>query len=981
MRNTALLLAGVALSLQSASAAEIPKDQLEFFEKKVKPVLVDKCYKCHSVEAGKNKGGLLVDDRESLIKGGENGTALTPGDPAKSLLITAITYKDKDLQMPPKGEKLSDAEIEALTQWVKMGAPDPRKPVEGKLSGLTEKAKQHWAFKPVSKPALPTVKNRAWAVTPVDLFILEKIEKAGMAPSPLTDKQTLLRRATYDLTGLPPSPQDVEEFLKDNSPYAFAKVVDRLLASPAYGERWGRFWLDTARYADTTGDRNIEDNRDYRYPFAWTYRDYVVRAHNDDKPYDRFVIEQIAADQLIDLKDPRDIAALGFLTVGQRVGNENDIINDRIDVIGRGLLGLTVACARCHDHMFDPISIKDYYALHGIFASTQEPKPDELPVIADVKKTDAAKFVKEVAEIDQKNRDMFYDLVSDRNWTFRNAAGNYLLSAILSRKDATQDEQQIGLKIRESEKLDGPMATYVLRRIARETDAVTWPIKRFIDTPFEDWEKVAKEISENKQKTYNPLIASAFQGTPPKNYQDIAETYARVFKTVDAKGRKYVQLCAEAKSASDTISEVTPEEAQLLAFPLQVEPASKLTSVAIREMILKWGVQIYNRKPWLFAKVNELQMTSAGSGARAMIVTDKSKVKDSPVFLRGQSSTTGEAVPRRFLSILSDGTPKPFKKGSGRLELAQSIADKRNPLTARVLANRVWIHHFGEGFVRTPDDIGTQAEAPTHPELLDYLASYFMEQGWSMKKLHKLIMLSKIYQVSSFTVQAHEKIDPFNRMLWRANVRRLEFEAVRDSLLSFSGQLDMNMGGPPVNITDEPYVMRRSIYGYIDRGLLPELMGHFDFADPTAPNSKRTTTVVPQQALFLMNSPMVVDVARRILARKEVTSSINNQNKIFNLYRIIFQRDPKPAEIQLGLEFVGREIREEPQTLAAAKEITRKAAESVEKQEAKQSMSMGRNEALRVITNEGERVPRVPLTAWETYAQALLLSNESAYVN
>jgi len=996
MRHS-LLLVSSALALSALRAADPAPttEQLDFFEKKVRPVLVDKCYKCHSTEAGKAKGGLVLDDRAGLLKGGENGPSLVPGNPEKSSLITAITYKDKDLQMPPKGEKLADSEIAALTEWVKMGAPDPRK-ASGKLSGLTDKARQHWAFKPVVKPAPPTVKNRAWAITPVDQFVLAKIEEKGLLPSPglgqaaanaadaASEKAILLRRATYDLTGLPPTPKDVDDFLNDKSPYAFAKVVDRLLSSPAYGERWARYWLDTARYADSTGDRNTETNKQYKYPHAWTYRDYVVRAVNDDKPYDRFILEQIAADQLPDIKDKRDLAAMGFLTVGQKLGNEklnqDDIINDRIDVIGRGMLGITIACARCHDHMFDPISIKDYYALHGVFASSIEPKTEDLPAIAEVKKDAADKFNKEIAAIDDKNRQIFYDFVTEQNWNFRAQAAPYLVAAIKKRWMSSDADQAEAMKIIESEKLFGPMTIYIRTRI-RLGGRVTWPLKRFIDMPVADWPAVAASIAENKNKAINPIVAKAFEAGYPKNFEDLAAAYEKIFKTVNSKAREYTKLCAEVKEKGGKVTGIDEDTAELLAFPLELDVAGNLNSVAIHERVLPWGVQIYNKVKWDFYKIQEAEMNNEGSAPRAMVLNDSPEPKNSSVFLRGQKQSKGETVPRRFLTVLSGDKPQPFKMGSGRLELAKAIADKNNPLTARVMVNRVWMHHFGEGFVRTPDDLGTQSEAPTHPELLDYLSAYFMEQGWSLKKLHKLIMLSKVYQISSYTRKEFEAIDPFNRLLWRANVRRLEFEAVRDSLLVFGGDLDSTLGGQPVNITDEPYSTRRSIYGYIDRGSVPELMGHFDFSDPTAPNSKRTTSIVPQQALFLMNSPMVIDAARNVIARPEVAKSRDGLNRVFNIYKIIFQRPPSQMEIQVATDFLGKEVKADPQAQTDVKEIIRRANQSLAQQDKKEESMTSRTKSIQATKNAGERVERKALNAWETYVQALLLSNEAAYVN
>ena len=450
MRSTPIILSlAVLAAMGTAQAAEPTKEQLDFFEKKVRPILSEKCYKCHSVEAGKSKGGLTLDTQAATLKGGEGGPAVVPGDLSNSLLITAVSYKDKDLKMPPdkdNNKKLSDEEIASLTEWVKMGAPDPRTgPAKvAKLTGLTDTARGHWAYQPVVKPAIPAVHNRPWCVTPVDAFIVQKLEEKGMLPAKKANLETLLRRATYDLTGLPPTPEEIVAFLSDSAPNAFAKVVDRLLASPHYGERWGRFWLDTARYSDTSGDRTNNGQKDYRFPYAWTYRDYVVRAFNQDKPYDRFIMEQLAADQLPNLEDQRDLAALGFITVGDRTGNANDIINDRIDTVTKGFLALTVACARCHDHKFDPIPTKDYYALHGIFNSISEPQ--DKPIIEQADKTKAAGFKTEMAKLEKENLDFYYNTAQEKNSLFREKASAYLLSSYYGSAEGKKTSSAAELK-------------------------------------------------------------------------------------------------------------------------------------------------------------------------------------------------------------------------------------------------------------------------------------------------------------------------------------------------------------------------------------------------------------------------------------------------------------------------------------------------------------------------------------------------------
>ncbi|HEX8311437.1 MAG TPA: DUF1553 domain-containing protein, partial [Chthoniobacteraceae bacterium] len=649
---------------------------------------------------------------------------------------------------------------------------------------------------------------------------------------------------------------------------------------------------------------------------------------------------------------------------------------DRIDAVSKGFLGMTVTCARCHDHMFDPISTKDYYALHGIFASTVEPK--EKPVILQASnKSDATEFEKKVAAFEQENRDIYYKLAGDANALFRQKAAAYMKAAFKRRNGASAEDQVKAQSIIRDEKLDGELVNTIGGKLT-SGDPVFKAYKRFIDGG-DSWKQLAKAVATDK--SINPLIAAQFAGKTPENFDELADIYGTVFASVDERGLPFITAAAAAKEKEAEIVGFDEPVLQLLQVPFRINVAVNLTTDQVRNEINGWPQNLRNKGKFNFARINELQLTHGGAEARAMVVADAKNPKDSPVFIRGQAEARGEVVPRRFLEVLASGQPQPFKQGSGRLELAQAIASKSNPLTARVIVNRVWMHHFGEGFVRTSDDLGTQAETPSHPELLDYLASYFMEQGWSLKKLHKLIMLSKVYQESSFTIPAHEQIDPDNRLLWRANVRRLEFEAMRDSLLVFSGLLDRTIGGQPVNLTDEPYSYRRSVYGYIDRGNLPDLMAHFDFSDPDMPNSKRTTTVVPQQALYLMNSPMAVDAARRVMARPEVVNSVDNLNKIFNIYRVIFQRDPKPAEIQMALNFVGIEMKQESKVAASGKEMSDKASKDAAEKEKNSMMMMGNNDGVRAIRNRGQFVDRKPLTPWETYAQALLLSNEAAYVN
>ena len=987
IRPIALSLACLSSGAFAAVSVEPTQEHLAFFENKIRPILKENCYKCHSLEAGKAKGDLTLDTRDGWVKGGKSGAAIEPGDVEKSLLLTAISYEDADLQMPPKGEKLTAQQIADLTDWVKMGAPDPRKgtgAIVGKLSGLTDKAREHWAYQPVTKPAPPAVKNQGWSRTEVDRFILAKLEAAAMVPAPDAEKDTLLRRATYDLTGLPPSLQERDAFLADKSPNAFEKVIDRLLASPHYGERWGRHWLDTARYSDTVGgERNLQKRgMDYRYPYAWTYRDYVIDSFNADKPYDRFIVEQLAADKMPDRKDDGALAALGFLTVGERFRNPNDIINDRIDAVSKGFLAMTVTCARCHDHMFDPIPTKDYYALHGVFASTLE--PEEKPVIsAPQDQTQLADYQTKRAALEAENRTTFYKLVAEVNGGVQRKIGPIIQVAKYGGKKggASAEDIKARVELLNKYKVDRDQLQVVLRNAKRDT-GVFGPARMLMQLTDAEFAEKAPAIlarTAGGNGNVNALVAAAFKGATVATRQDVAAIYQKLFADLAPKLRDYVA----AQMKNEPLTGWDPALIQLLEIPLAIPSTAHLTTEKIRDIAGDLPPKIIGRTGFAFAKINELELTHPGAPARAMLVADTAKPKNSPVFIRGQAEVRGDVVPRRFLEVLSPaGKSAAFTEGSGRLELAQAIASKANPLTARVMVNRVWMHHFGDGFVPTPDDLGTQSEPPSHPELLDYLASCFMDHGWSVKKLHKLIMISRVYQESSQTNPAFEAKDPQNRLLWRANIRRLDFEATRDSLLVFSGNLDGSIGGKPINLTDEPYSYRRSVYGYIDRGNLPELMAQFDFSDPDMPNSRRTTTVVPQQALFLMNSPMAVDVARRIIDRPEVAGARDNLGRVIAIYRVIFQRDPKPDEIKMALSFVGNEMTEIPQNAAATEQEQKLAGKKMERLKAKaQQGNKNRYGGMAPIKNKGELIERTPLTPWETYAQALLLSNEAAYVN
>jgi cytochrome c553 len=751
MRLSPLVHSAIAaLALVEARAAA--PEQIEFFEKQVRPVLVDQCYKCHGSE--KQKGGLRMDSREALLKGGDDGAVVVPGKPEESSLIKSINHIG-DSKMPEKADKLPDAQIAALSEWVKMGIPWPENDKAATTSAEAA-AKTHWAFKPIANPAPPEIQNSKFKIqNPLDAFLLAKLEPAGLSFAPAVDKRTLLRRATFDLTGLPPTTEEVAAFENDAAPDAFAKVLDRLLASPRYGERWGRYWLDVARYADSKGYVFTEERK---YPFAYTFRDWVVRAFNEDMPYDRFVIDQLAADFIAPKDNPADLAAMGFLTVGRRfLNNPHDIIDDRIDLISRGLMGLTIACARCHDHKFDPISQKDYYALYGVFASSNEPA--ELPLIPN-----------------------------------------------------------------------------------GETN--------------EDTKKYEAELAERRA----------------------------------ALDRFYA-----VKAVDFTVSATLGTGLPLIFAPLDRDAMKGLINGADRDRIRE-----------LRNHIEQLNAT-AGAPARAMVMLDNPAPVEPRVFVRGSPDRPGETVHRQFVSVLSGGNPTPFTQGSGRLELGRAIASRDNPLTARVFVNRVWAHHFGRGLVRTPGDFGTRGDAPTHPELLDWLATKFMDEGWSVKKLHRLIMLSAAYQQSSDTRPEADKADPENRLLTHQNRQRLDFEAMRDSLLSVAGALDPKMGGQPIDLAKST-AKRRTIYGFIDRQNLPGIFRTFDFASPDTTSAQRFVTTVPQQALFMMNNPFAVEQARTLVARPDFAADQGaSEWQVQQLYERVFARHAEPAEVESALRFVAAE--------------------------------------------------------------------------
>ncbi|MBI1916080.1 MAG: PSD1 domain-containing protein [Planctomycetes bacterium] len=767
MKRGLVLLAVVVCGMTTATAAETPKTAVlsaadrEFFERKVRPLLSQHCYQCHSTKSKKQRGGLLLDSRSTAMNGGDSGPVIVPGRPDDSLLIRAVRHKDERVQMPPKG-KLPDRDIAVLVEWVRRGAPFPDAGpavTTGRTIDLVE-GRKFWSFQPLRlgrSLALPAVRDRSWASRRIDTFLLAAMERRGLAPSPPADRRTLIRRVCFDLIGLPPSPEEVEAFVADRRPDAYEMLVERLLASPHHGERWARFWLDLGRYCDIAEPWATTKG----HPFV--YRDWIVRALNADVPYDRFVALQLAADQVSGAR-PEDHAALAFLglspTYWKELKLDKDVIKtvvaeeweERIHTVASTFLGLTVACARCHDHKFDPITQKDYYALAGIFASTREA---DRPIIPE---PDATKVLK-------------------------------------ARDEVQKLQEQI-------DKLRKGMVTPASQQQVRDLESRIARLER--TTPY--------------------------------------------FNTGLAPGVEDASLFVLPDGPHKTKLEYKPGVAQ-----------------------------------------------------------------DVPMQVRGNPANPGPVVPRRFLSVLSPAKPKPFQRGSGRLELATAIVNEGASLAARVIVNRVWEHHFGRGLVETPSNFGMEGARPSHPQLLDDLAVRFVASGWSLKWLHREIVLSSAYrevgQVANLPAPKagwqpapQETIDPDNRWLWRANPRRLEIEAWRDAMLAATGSLDRHLGGAPLDLGAADN-HRRTLYGTIKRRELHDMLRLHDFPDPTTHSAGRTPTTTPLQQLFVLNSPFVQQQAATLSRRLHVEAS-DTEARVRRAYRLLFARPATDAEVKLAVEFL-----------------------------------------------------------------------------
>lgn len=907
-------------------------EKTDFFEKRIRPVLVDHCYKCHSASSEKLKGALLLDTREGMLKGGESGKpAIVPGDAEASLLVEAIRYGNEDLQMPPK-ERLTEQQVADFVAWINSGATDPR--TNAAVASAAKSAATHWAFQPPKSPPLPKTRDRSWAKTPIDQFVLSKIEERGLTPAKPADKRILLRRASFDLTGLPPTDKQLDAFLRDHSSEAFPRAVDQLLASPRYGERWGRHWLDVARYSDTKG--YVYDREEKRFVHSHVYRDWVIRAFNEDMPYDRFLALQIAADQLTGPSDKADLAAMGFLTVGRRfLGVMHDIIDDRIDVIGRATMGLTISCARCHDHKFDPIPTRDYYSLYGVFNSCNE----QTVSLVDAAPTTSAftEYQKGLDERAGKLNKAFQAKRVEFSDRLRAKAPEYFAAVLDVTKLPTEEFYTIA----------GPNDLNPL--IVRQWDAYLFKTRREFHPVFAPWHEYralperdfaarAARVKLDADKI-NPLVREAFSTNSPASMRDVAQRYGELFAKVDKAWRAELKAAGSNGAPPVALADAAQEQIRQVLYG----PDSPATVPAGAIVDIEWFFDEDGRVQLqkLQAEIDRWLLKSPGAPPHAVILADRPQPKNTRVFVRGNPANRSEEVPRQFLEVLSGPARKPFEHGSGRLEMARAIASRDNPLTARVIVNRVWMQHFGAGLVKTPSDFGTRCDPPSHPELLDWLAVRFMEDGWSIKKLHRLILLSAVYQQGSGGASLEK--DPENKWLARISPRRLDFESMRDSMLWATGELDAAMGGKGIELFKKPYPSRRTVYGFIDRQFVPGVLRVFDFANPDLHIPQRPDTTVPQQALFFMNSPFVVERAREMMKRDGLQNAKTPEERIKRLYRALYQRDPTREQIKAGMKFVS---------------------------------------SATVATPPATPAPTpAPLTPWEQYAQVLLLSNEFVFVD
>ncbi len=950
--------AGVAAP---ARAQEFPTADLDHFESKIRPVLAERCYACHGANPERIQAGLALVDAAGLQAGGDSGAAVVPGAPDESLLIDVIRY-DGPIKMPPDG-RLPAVVVADFERWVARGAVDPRvsdAPVvvarsDGGADYDFGPGREHWAYRPMARPEPPAVGDAAWARSPIDRFILARLEAEGLAPVAPAGRRQLLRRVTFDLTGLPPTPAEIDAFLADERPDAYERVVERLLASPRYGERWGRHWLDVARYADSNGlDENIA------HPNAFRYRDWVIDAFNRDKPYDRFVQEQIAGDLMPAAGDDErfgNLAATGFLTLGAKVLAEQDvdkmvidIVDEQVNVIGRAFLAEPVGCARCHDHKFDPIPTADYYALAGILRSTRTMAPERLPgrwverPLADEETIARYEAAQERVEEAQQAVDDLVDEQNDRlRRPRRQALARYLLAAEEAYPAWGDDEAAQARTAAEISRIASRegLAAAVLERWVRAffryregppvqgdgpNPSVVFQIwNAYAAAPPERYEEVTDELRAliaSEKVLIAPLTRSLVRGPAPRSLEDVAWRYASLFAVIEIAWDQHLQRLGledeEELTRADFRLPREQEELRRLVYDgrlcilcLDQEAEEALYPAdAVAELARRRAV------------VEEREAASPPEPPYAMSV-EEGEIVDLPVHIRGSHLNLADTPqPRGFLRVTDHIVPPPPipADASGRLELARWITHPEHPLTARVMANRIWHWHFGRGLVDTPSNFGTTGSVPTHPELLDWLARRLVDGGWSVKALHREILLSATYRLDAGYDEANAAVDPDNRLHWRMNRRRLEVEPIRDALLQLAGTLDLTMGGRVEEYSPRGYVFseggtfgrfdfygapRRSIYMPVVRNAIYDIFAGFDFGNASDSVGARPATVVPSQALLMMNSAFVEERAGEFAGRLLAMPVASDAARVDRAFVEAYGRPAAEVEIEESLAFLG----------------------------------------------------------------------------
>jgi mono/diheme cytochrome c family protein len=974
-----------------AMAEEGLSPSARLFVDRVQPVLTQKCHSCHT---DRERGGLRLDSRERMLQGGGRGPAVIPGNPEQSLLIAAVRHVRDDLRMPRDGDPLSEQEIEGLVEWIRSGAEwaESASPMAIPRRVITDEDRAFWSFQRLSEPAVPDAPETATAHTDVDRLVLAKLKQMNLSPVAPASREQLIRRATFDLVGLPPTPEEVRDFVVDTSPDAFEKVVDRLLASPHYGERWGRHWLDVARYGedDTRGLAEGGSGRE-RYPSAYVYRDWVVRAINDDMPYDMFVKAQLAADLMEGEDRKRALPGLGFLGGGPWYYDladppiaRADERHDRVDVTTRGFLGLTVGCARCHDHKYDPIGTHDYYALAGIFNNTSY---HEYPV---AEEDEASAYEKDKAYIEALEEGLSDYLGTESDQLARVLslqASDYMMAAW-----KVTGEPQLPVERAAAEaKLDLEALQRWIRFLGKEPKhypfLVEWQAMMADEGGTEDgaqeladaFQRLLLEIVAEQEKLEERNSKIIAKGTPleevkstpmPNGFESFFDQHQLELETMDRE-RFNLYLDVFRSDLDNELDTFFPQPG-LLRFrgwglERQLSRVAADHVAAMREEIEKLKEELPDL-PFVMGVAEK----------------EPADITDIALHIRGSPTNLGGQVPRSFVHVLSGKDPQRFIEGSGRLELAEAIA--AHPITARVIVNRVWRWHMGSGIVDTPSNFGIAGERPTNPELLEYLAAGFVENGRSLRWLHREIMRSAVYQLGTGRDEANERVDAENRYYWRANRRRLDAESIRDALLHVAGTLDAEVGGPSLQIDDDEND-RRTIYAWVSRFQLDEYLQIFDFPNPSLTAERRYMTNVPLQSLFFMNSDFVQRQAEHLVERlaKEaggvedaegvedgLPATVDDRAMIAAAYALLYARQVTEVEVDAGLEFLTAQ-----RSALLGSELADLVAEAAEGGQAGVSAAEGgtaadpRSRAERSASKE----------AWIQYARALFSAAEFRFVD